>query len=126
MAGQSSALDSSEQSLLIRRATPADADECGRICYEAFAALARHHKFQEDFQNAGEAIGVLKLMFSHPAFYCVVAEQDGRLIGSNCLDERNPISGIGPISIDPNVQNRTAGRPLKLATMKRSEERKFS
>jgi predicted N-acetyltransferase YhbS len=126
MAGQSPALGSSEQSIQIRRATPADAEACGRICYEAFATLARHHNFPEDFPNAEVGIGLLSFMFAHPAFYCVVAEQDGKIIGSNCLDERNPISGVGPITVDPKVQNRNAGRQLMFAAMKRSEERKFA
>ena len=40
MAGQSQAFIPSEQSLNIRRATPADAEVCGRICFEAFGTLA--------------------------------------------------------------------------------------
>jgi L-amino acid N-acyltransferase YncA len=126
MAVQSPTLGSSEQPVQIRKATPADAEVCGKICYEAFATLARHHNFPEDFPSVEVGVGILSYMFSHPAFYCVVAEQDGKIIGSNCLDERNPISGVGPITIDPNVQNRTAGRQLMLAVMKRSEERKFA
>ena len=66
------------------------------------------------------------MMFSHPAFFCVVAEQDGKVIGSNCLDERTPIAGVGPITIDPIAQNRTAGRQLMQAVMARAAERKFA
>ena len=40
------------------------------------------------------------MMFSHPGFYGVVAESDGRIIGSNCLDERSPIAGVGPITVE--------------------------
>ncbi len=88
MAAQSQALSPSEQSLVIRRATPADADVCGRICFEAFGQLAAHHNFPLDFPAPEVAIGLLSMMFSHPAFFCVVAEQHGKIIGSNCLDER--------------------------------------
>jgi hypothetical protein len=42
------------------------------------------------------------------------------------LDERNPIAGLGPITIDPAVQNRAAGRQLMQAVMQRSIERKFA
>jgi hypothetical protein len=66
------------------------------------------------------------MAFSHPGFYCVVAEQDGKLIGSNCLDERTPIGGIGPITIDPAAQNRTVGRQLMQAVITRAAERKFA
>jgi hypothetical protein len=40
-----------------------------------------------------------------PGFYGVVAERDARIIGSNFLDERGTIAGIGPITVDPDVQN---------------------
>jgi hypothetical protein len=35
-----------------------------------------------------------------------VAEQDGHILGSNFLDARSLIGGIGPITIDPAVQNK--------------------
>lgn len=38
-----------EQLLLIRRATPVDAEVCGKICFEAFAAIAHQHNFPLDF-----------------------------------------------------------------------------
>ena len=49
MAKQSQGLSPSEQSLVIRRATPADAEVCGRICFQAFTTLANHHNFYQDF-----------------------------------------------------------------------------
>jgi GNAT superfamily N-acetyltransferase len=123
MAGQSQALNPGEQPLVIRRATPADAEVCGRICFQAFSALAKYHKFDQDFPNPQVPIGILSMMFSHPGFFCVVAEQDGKIVGSNCLDERTPIAGIGPITIDPAAQNRAAGRQLMQAVMARAAER---
>ena len=32
----------------IRRAQPSDIEVCGRICYEAFSMLNRHHNFPPD------------------------------------------------------------------------------
>jgi GNAT superfamily N-acetyltransferase len=63
------------------------------------------------------------MLFSHPGFYCVVAEADGRIVGSNCLDERSAIAGIGPITVDPSAQNRGAGRKLMQAVLDRCGER---
>ncbi|HEY6904661.1 MAG TPA: GNAT family N-acetyltransferase, partial [Candidatus Acidoferrales bacterium] len=71
-------------------------------------------------------VGVLSTMFSHPGFFCVVAELNGKLIGSNCLDERTSIAGVGPITVDPAEQNRAAGRQLMQAVMARATERKFA
>lgn len=114
------------KSLVIRRSTPADAEICGKICFEAFDHIARQHNFPVDFPTPEAPMGVIAWMFSHPSFYCVVAEQDGKIIGSNCLDERTPIAGVGPITIDPAAQNHSAGRQLMQAVMARSEERKFA
>jgi Acetyltransferase (GNAT) family len=66
---------------------------------------------------------VLSMMFSHPGFYCVVAESGGQILGSNCLDERSSIAGVGPITIDPEVQNKGVGRALMEAALARSTER---
>lgn len=65
-------------------------------------------------------------LFSHPGFYCLVAENDGRIIGSNCLDERSMIYGLGPLTIDPASQNGGAGRALMTAMIERSHLRNAS
>lgn len=117
---------SSEPSMTIRRASAADAEVCGRICFEAFTALATHHNFPPDFPTPEVAIGVLSGMFSHPGFYCLVAEQNGKIIGSNCMDERTSIAGIGPITVGSVTQNRAAGRTLMQAALTRAAERKFA
>jgi hypothetical protein len=48
---------------------------------------------------------VLAKLLAHPGFYGVVAEIDGRIAGSNFLGERCVIAGLGPITIDPALQN---------------------
>jgi predicted N-acetyltransferase YhbS len=126
MAAQPETLSSENPALVIRRATPADADVCGRICFDAFATLAKKHNFTPDFPTPDRPTHVLSIMFSHPSFFCVVAQQDGKIVGSNCLDERTPIAGVGPITIDPNSQNQSVGRQLMQAVMERATERKFA
>ncbi len=117
---------SREESTTIRRATAADAERCGKICFDAFATLANKHNFPPDFPNPEISTQVLAMMFKHPAFFCVVAEQDGKLLGSNCLDERTMIAGVGPITIDPATQNKNVGRRLMQAVMARAAEKKFA
>jgi len=62
------------------------------------------------------------MMFTTPGVYSVVAESGGRIVGSNCLDERAMIGGIGPITIDPSAQNLGVGRKLMQAVMDRANE----
>jgi hypothetical protein len=71
-------------------------------------------------------VGLLTRMFSLPGVYSVVAEADGRIVGSNCLDERDAIAGVGPITIDPKTQNRGIGRKLMDAVLDRARERNFA
>jgi predicted N-acetyltransferase YhbS len=110
----------------LRPGTPADAEVCGPICYEAFKRISEAHGFAPDFPAPEIAIGVLSRMLANPKFYSVVAEIDGRIVGSNFLDERNAIAGVGPITVDPAVQNRAIGRRLMDAVHKRATERNFA
>ncbi len=100
-----------------RTARPEDAAVCGQICYKAFVAINAQHNFPCDFPAVEVPIAILTHIFSAPDFYSVVAELDGRLIGSNCLDLRSIIGGVGPITIDPDVQNAGAGRLLMQAVI---------
>src|SRR5206468_7773509 len=110
----------------IREGTPADAEICGRICYDAFKAVSEAHGFAPDFPAPEVPIGLLTSMLANPKFYGVVAEIDGRVVGSNFLDERNPIAGVGPITVDPAVQNRAVGRRLMDAVHERAAARNFT
>src|SRR5215469_13180135 len=110
----------------LRSGTPADAEVCGRICYNAFKTISEAHGFVPDFPSPEVAIDVLTRMLANPKFYSVVAEIDGRIVGSNFLDERNTIGGVGPITVDPTVQNRAIGRRLMDAVHERAAERDFA
>ena len=105
---------------VVRIATPEDALVAGEICFSAFSAISAAHGFPCDLPGPEAGTGVLSTMFSNPGFYCVVAEHNGRVVGSNCLDERSIIRGIGPITIDPNAQNLGVGRKLMQAAMDRA------
>ena len=105
----------------LRPAEPADADACAQIVFEAFGALHDHHRFQRDFPALEAAAGLLNVFIPHPMIWGVVAEIDGRLVGSNFLDERAPIRGVGPITVAPDGQNAGVGRKLMQAVIERGE-----
>ena len=111
--------------LALRRGSHNDAEACGHIIYDAFKALADNHKFPPDFPSAEIATGRVSTLLSHPGIYGVVAELNGRIVGSNFLDERSSISGIGPISVDPTMQERGIGRRLMQDVLDRAAEQKF-
>ena len=107
--------------VVVRQGEPADAKIVGDICYRAFKAIAEKHNFTPDFPNADVAASMLGALIGHEGFFNRVAEIDGKVVGSNLLDERNSISGVGPITIDPTLQNEGAGPPLLHTNRRRAE-----
>ena len=113
------------QSVVLRRAEARDVSAAGKICYHAFAHVSDKHGAPHDLPSEEVGEMLMGMLINNPGFYCVVAEQGGRVVGSNCLDERNAISGVGPITIDPKVQDSGIGRQLMDAVIRRSDERNF-
>jgi GNAT superfamily N-acetyltransferase len=109
--------------LELRPGSLEDAETCGRICYEAFAAIARQHDFPPDLPTPEAGVGLLSMLLGHPGFYSVVAEAKGQVVGSNFLDERSLITGVGPITVDPVIQDGGVGRALMQDVMRRATER---
>jgi predicted N-acetyltransferase YhbS len=108
---------------VLRRAVPDDATACGQICYAAFSAINDAHGFPREFPSEEATVGLLRMLLEHPGFYSVVAERDGTIIGSNFLDERSVIVGVGPITVDPAVQNQGVGRRLMQDVIDRAASR---
>lgn len=110
----------------IRQVTKADARVCGRICFDAFAAIARQHGFPRDFQTEALSTGLLAQLIEHPRFFGVVAEVDGQVVGSNFLDERTTIGSVGPVSVAPWIQDRGIGNVLMRAVLDRAVIKRLS
>jgi GNAT superfamily N-acetyltransferase len=112
-------------SIRLRPGTVEDATQCGEICYRAFRTISEKHNFPPDFPSPELATTLMSEFLAHPHIYGVVAELDGRVVGSNFIDERSIIAGIGPITVDPAVQNRAIGRELMQHVLARVAERRF-
>ncbi len=109
--------------VVLRPGAPADAEICGTIAFEAFKAISSAHNFPWDFPAPDIAVGLMKILLSHSDFYSVVAEENGTVVGSNFVDERGTVAGIGPITVAPAVQNQSIGRRLMVAVIERSNAR---
>lgn len=108
--------------LAIRRATHQDIDVCARINYEAFKGVSDRHQFPTDFPTLDFATEVTGLLMESPFFFDVVAESDGAVVGCGFMDERNPIRGIGPVSVDRTFQGKGTGRKIMEALLERGKE----
>jgi predicted N-acetyltransferase YhbS len=105
----------------LREVEPGDAERCAQILFDAFGSIQDYHRFQRDFPVLEAAEGMMAAWIPHPLVWGVVAEIEGRIVGSNFLDERDPIRGVGPITVDPETQNAGVGRKLMEAVMERGE-----
>jgi len=112
--------------ITIRRAEAADAGACGEIAYRAFQTLHDHHNFPRPYPSVEVATGILSTVLANPGFYGIVAERDGRIVGSNFADQRSTIAGIGPITVDPEVQNQGVGRSLMQTALDHFNTRNFA
>jgi predicted N-acetyltransferase YhbS len=112
-------------SVTLRPGNAEDAERCGAICYEAFKTIAAQHNFPPDFPSPAVAAAFLTGLLAHSGFHSVVAESDGRVVGSNFLDERSTVAGVGPITVDPAMQNRAVGRQLMQHVLDRAAQRRF-
>src|ERR671910_1803718 len=110
--------------LTLRAGRAEDAETCGSICYEAFKAIADQHNFPPDFPSSEVSGGlIMSLLARGGEIYSVIAEVDGRVVGSNFLWENGTIAGVGPITIDPAAQNVAVGRRLMEDVLQRARER---
>jgi predicted N-acetyltransferase YhbS len=105
----------------LRTIEPADAADAAQIIFDAFGAIQDHHRFERDFPAIEAASGLANMFIPQPMVWGVVAEIGGRIVGSNFLDERSPIRGVGPITVAPQGQNHGVGRKLMRAVLERGE-----
>ncbi len=112
--------------LQLRTASPADAQACGEIYYQAFEIISEQHNFSSDFPDVEAACDFMLQLLARPDIYAVVAEVGGQVVGSNFLWSETIVAGIGPLSVSPSIQNATVGRHLMRAVIKRAWQRKFA
>lgn len=107
-------------SFRIRPIEASDIDAAALIAFEAFAGVADRHGFPRDFPSVDSARELITAFTEHRSIWGVVAELDGRVIGSNFLDERGPVRGVGPITVDPAAQANGVGRRLMEVALDRA------
>lgn len=110
----------------LRPGKPDDAKACGQICFDAFTTISKQHNFPPDLPAPEMATGFLTMLLARPDIYSVVAEAEGKVVGSNFLWEGDTIAGIGPITIDPKGQNNGVGRRMMEDVMARAAQKNFA
>jgi len=97
-----------------------DLPACASICYEAFTEFNASVGLSPEFPPR-EVVDVPSALLSQafmPGFEGFVAENaEGTIVGSNLVELRDEVAGIGPITVSPAAQDTGAGKLLMQAVM---------
>lgn len=104
--------------ITLRAGTADDAEACRAITAAAFRAIAEQHNMHGDTIGPAPAAG----RGTNTKAHVIVAELDGRIVGSAGMDERCDIVGVGPVTVDPSEQDSGVGRMLMDAVVARTEQ----
>lgn len=115
----------SPMSLLVRPMTTSDVDECARVAFDAHQAVAAAHNFPPEHPSLDFSMGMMKGKLVDPMAYGLVAERDGRILGSVFINSLlRDIAVIGPLTVHPTAQGGT-GRLLMEAALEEARRRQF-
>lgn len=122
MTADTPAAETERRTMRLRPGRPEDAEACTRVFWDSFATLAEAHSFPIEPGTPEFAAMVTGRQLSLPGFHCVVAENDGGVVGCAFMDERAAVRGIGPVCVAPEAQDAGVGRALMEALHRRCEE----
>jgi GNAT superfamily N-acetyltransferase len=108
----------------VREATADDAECCARLFYDAFESIATRHRFPIEPMSREFARFKVSQMIADEGVAGLVADRDRKLVGTAFIDERGPIAGIGPVTVDPAAQDAGIGRTLMEAALVREHARR--
>jgi predicted N-acetyltransferase YhbS len=112
----------SSTEVVIRDATPVDAESCARIFFSAFESIATRHNLPVEPGSPEFTRFKVAEMLAAQGFTGLVAERDGVIVGSAFVDQRSVIAGVGPVTVDPATQDAGIGRRLMEAALTRAHE----
>ena len=107
----------------VRKATTDDAERCARIFYDGFESIAARHNFPVETPSREFTQFWVSATLANHGFAGLVAERDGEVLATAFIDERAPIAGIGPVTVDPRAQDDGIGRALMQAALALERER---
>ena len=123
MQPQTETIEELDMSVVVRDGTLQDAEACGRIFYDAFDAIAARHNLPVEPSSREFTRFMVTNMLASDGFAALIAERAGEVLGSAFVDERSVISGIGPVTVDPSVQDNGIGRALMEAALELERRR---
>jgi hypothetical protein len=104
--------------LMIRPIEQIDAESCGKIGYEAHKAISSAHGYPSEQPSEEFGIGLIRKLLGNPNSWGVLAERQGKTLGSIFLHKfpPSPVAVIGPLTVHPSAEG-GVGRMLMDAAL---------
>ena len=105
-------------SLIIRPIEQNDADICGKIGYEAHKTISSAHGYPSEQPSEEFGIGLIRRLLDNPNSWGVLAERQGKTLGSIFLHKfpPSPVAVVGPLTVHPSAEG-GVGRMLMDAAL---------
>jgi GNAT superfamily N-acetyltransferase len=105
-------------SLMIRPIEQNDAEICGKIGYEAHKTISSAHGYPSEQPSEEFGIGLIRRLLGNPNSWGVLAERQGKTLGSIFLHKfpPSPVAVIGPLTVQPSAEG-GVGRMLMDAAL---------
>ena len=113
--------------LLIRPIRRSDAVSCGKIGYEAHKTVSSTHGYPSEQLSEEFGIGLIKSLLDNPNSWGVLAERQGKILGSIFLHKfpPSPVAAIGPLTVHPSVEGGGVGRMLMDAALTEAHKQHY-
>jgi GNAT superfamily N-acetyltransferase len=106
-------------SLVIRPIEYNDAESCGKIGYQAHKTISSAHGYPSEQPSEEFGIGLIKRLLDNPDSWGVLAERQGKILGSIFLHKfpPSPVAVIGPLTVHPSSEGGGVGKMLMDAAL---------
>ena len=114
-------------SLMTRPIEQYDAESCGKIGYEAHKTISSTYGYPSEQPSEDFAIGLIRSLLSNPNSWGVLAERQGKILGSIFLHKfpPSPVAVIGPLTVHPSAEG-GVGRALMDAALTQARKQNYN
>jgi predicted N-acetyltransferase YhbS len=112
--------------LTVRSIEQADAETCGKIGFQAHKKISSAQGYPSEQPSVEFAVHMIKTLLGNPNSWGVLAEQEGKIVGSIFLHvfPPSPVAAIGPLTVDPSAEG-GVGRELMEAALIEARKRHY-